>query len=123
MEKVMGSHAALIAELESAQEGSRALSDEVLLALGWKREQVSLSPPGLHSWKMPDGTWAEGLPDPTRDLQDIVDLVPERWGWSISDTGSGLIYQKDKIPGEYGHPILADIDGGRPPPIGMCIAI
>ena len=60
----MGSHAALISELEAAKEGSRALSDEVLTACdAWERTAVG-----------------EIFPDPTGNLQDAVDLVPEGWG-------------------------------------------
>ena len=121
----MGSHAGLIAKLEQSPKGSRELSDAVLVAVR----------PNLWGWLIcPQlGDVLEGkslrkptadMPDPTRDLQDAVDLVPSKWGWSIEDTGGGLVYLKKKIPGEHGHLILAEIDGGRrSPPIGMCIAI
>ena len=125
----MGSHAALIAELvtelEQANEGDRELSDQVLRALGWKLKQLSLSPPGMHGWQAPDGKWPGDPPDPTRSLDDAVDLVPEGMGWSIEDTGYGLIYRKAKIEGEAGHPILAETNGygGIAPSIGICILI
>ncbi len=70
----MGSHAALIYEVEHVKEGSRSLSDKVLVACGWKHE--------------PHGVWwgkdAEGgliqqanvhLSHPTCNLQDAVDAV------------------------------------------------
>lgn len=117
-------NAALIARLK-AEGGSRALSDRVLLALGWKtglgthvdRDKWHPPPDSLH---LGVGIWR---PDPTRDLQAAVALVPSKWGWSIEGTGGGLIYRKEKVEGEHGHPILAETDGGRPPPIGMCILI
>jgi len=60
-------NAALIAKLEKAEEGSRALSDAMLTACdAWERTAVG-----------------EIFPDPTRNLQDAVDLVPERWGWLV----------------------------------------
>jgi hypothetical protein len=112
-------NAALITRLSEAKEGSRELSDEVLLALGYKLVREN---DGLQLNK--DGRIFSIRLDPTCNLQDTVNLVPSKWGWSIEDTGVGLIYLKKKIPGEHGHLILGEIDGGRrSPPIGMCIAI
>ena len=114
----MGSHAALIARLEKSEEGSRALSKGVLRALGYR---ITADGKG---WMAEDGSRISQKSDPSRNLQDAVDLVPSKWGWSIEDTGGGLVYLKKKIPGEHGHLILAEIDGGRrSPPLGMCIAV
>ncbi len=80
MEEMMGSHAALIAELEKAEEGTRALSDEVLLALGWKRKHA-VFPGGARSvgmmWIPPDtpGIALPDAPHPTGNLQDILDVT------------------------------------------------
>ncbi len=54
----------LLAEIEAAPEGSRELSDEMLLAHGWKRD-VSR---GAY-WYTPDGHYT-GItrPDPSRSL-------------------------------------------------------
>lgn len=71
----MGSHAALIAKLE-AGEASRALSDEVLVAMGWTthtgwNDEIN--------WVSPDGNEhgndADSRPDPAHNLQDALDLV------------------------------------------------
>lgn len=71
-------NAALIAKLESAKEGSRALSDEVLEALGYK---VMREWNGWR-WLKPGGNRVQTF-DPTRNLQDAVDLVPEGTSWSV----------------------------------------
>ncbi len=70
-------NAALVAKLEQAQEGSRALSDEVLLALGWTTQ------PGWDegtNWISPEGNEhgdsADSRPDPTCSQGDAVDVVP-----------------------------------------------
>ncbi len=78
----MGSHAALIAELEQAQEGSWQLSDEVLLALGWK-----IGKPRRAWAPNRDFYFGNQIPDPTRNLQDAVDLVPEGHPWTLDSIG------------------------------------
>lgn len=74
---------ALISKLEKAKEGSRAMSDGVLLVLGWTQSKPDHWKIGELAWKIPQGEWAGQPPDPTRDLQDAVDLVPE--GWIVAD--------------------------------------
>ena len=114
-------NAPLISRLVEAKEGSRELSDKVLRAVGFSEDRDRN---GNYYWSHGARKYYyEERPDPTRSLDDAVDLVPEKWGWSIEGTGGGLIYRKEKIRGEHGHPILAEIDGGRPPPIGMCILL
>ena len=65
----------LIARLERGP-GSRELSDECLLAVGWK----SITPGG-RPYIRPDGKdvgSASDIPDPSQNLQDSLDwLVPE----------------------------------------------
>ncbi len=70
----MGSHAALIKRLEEAKEGSRELSDEVLVALGWR-----IGKPRRAWAPNRDFYFDDQVPDPSRNLQDAVDLVPEGW--------------------------------------------
>ncbi|KKK62212.1 hypothetical protein LCGC14_3006570, partial [marine sediment metagenome] len=86
-ETVMGSNAVLIAELEQAKEGSRALSDRVLLALGYSLKTRTLE------WYTPAGVvighnsdWSR-RPDPSRNLQCAVDLVPEGHPWTLDSIG------------------------------------
>ena len=73
----MGSLAALIAALERAEEGSRELSDEVLLALGWGTRLEFTR----EVWVAPSGDSSKHRSDPTRNLQGAVDLVPEGMDW------------------------------------------
>lgn len=61
----------LISRLESAAEGSRGWSDEVLLALGWWQSSRGV-------WRGPDNIVAERRPDPTRSVDDALSLVPGR---------------------------------------------
>lgn len=80
----------LISRLESAAEGSRELSDEVLVRHGWRRlspseearQSLNYAPEGW--WQAPGGgplTWRR--PDPTRSVDDALALVPEGWGYMI----------------------------------------
>ena len=81
----MGSLAALIAALERAEEGSRELSDEVLLALGWGTRLEFTR----EVWVAPSGNSSKHRPHPTRNLQAAVDLVPEGWGWAAAELDQG----------------------------------
>lgn len=76
----MTSPAPLISRLESAETGSRELSDEVLLALGFKIDAAGwwLRPNDLDEFLRSDQR-----PDPTRSFDDAVGLVPE--GWAIDN--------------------------------------
>ena len=94
----MGSHAALISELEAAKEGTRALSDKVLVALGQLSESHKL---------MPD------RPDPTRDLQDIADLVPEDMKWGVDSTEAWVGQGDDEDA--WGN--------AKTPALSLCIAL
>lgn len=72
-------NAALIEKLEKAKEGSRAMSDEVLVKFGWT---THLGWNDETNWVSPDGSEhgdnADSRPDPTRNLQDIRDEVKRR---------------------------------------------
>ncbi len=77
----------LIAELERAKEGSRTLSDKVLLACGWSYEPNRYGPGGPQ-WGG-GGLWTDPLgigtaasdprPSPTESLDAALTLVPEGW--------------------------------------------
>jgi len=68
----------LIGALEAATEGSRELSDRVLMACGWVRKSVfEFTPPDR------GGRNYDFCSDPTRNLQDAVDLVPTGWRWAV----------------------------------------
>lgn len=103
----------LITRLEQAKEGSRELSDEVLLALGWKTGI------GTHAdftkFHAPDGSPASrDRPDPTTNLQDAVDLVPERHPWTLDSIG---IVEMGSTTGK-------PVEGiARTLALAMCIAI
>ena len=64
----------LISDLERATEGSRELSDRVLVALGWKH----ISTKSIHWWINAAGIECAppDRPNPTVNLQDAVEMVP-----------------------------------------------
>ncbi len=76
----------LIAELESAKEGSRALGEAVSLAAGWKHVDGPFGPV-LHleecSGREEDCNcvWR----NPTLSLDAALTLVPENWFWDASN--------------------------------------
>ena len=74
----------LIARLEAAPEGSRELSDEVLLAVGW--EHIDTGDVREEQWVSPGGMYfiVSPRPDPTRSIDDALKwMVPE--GWSVAN--------------------------------------
>ena len=80
----------LIAELGAAKEGSRGLSDKVLLACGWVYDERRPAGRGHTGWYLPDGealftthTHLFGAPSPTESLDAALTLVPE--GFAIND--------------------------------------
>lgn len=103
----------LIRRLESATEGSRELSDECLLAVGWRWYdgfRVDMIKPDE------EGTIINGghLPDLTRNIQHAIDwMVPEGYHWHVSDNGGA----------DVGPPRWKDSEGkGATPALGLCIA-
>ena len=70
-------NATLIARLEEAKEGSRALSKGVLRALDYRMAADG------KCWMAENGSRISQKSDPTRNLQDGVDLVPEGKGWGV----------------------------------------
>ena len=74
----------LIARLEKAKSGSRALSDECLLAVGWvhDRRKTSSGKYTDYGWIRPDGSkcYTKDVPDPSQNAQDAIDwMLPEGW--------------------------------------------
>ena len=109
---------ALITKLEAATEGSRALSDEVLLTCGWQRSNHQDRRSCY--WTSPDGRTHSRRPDPTRSLDDAVTLVPEGWLWSVGvqnthkRTGpSAFIWKPD---------VKAQFIEAATPALALCIA-
>lgn len=75
----------LIERLVLAEEGSRELSDEVLLALGWRQYMSGTAASaalawGYMYWSNGNRVWTEdSRPSPTTNLQEAVNCVPEGW--------------------------------------------
>lgn len=65
----------LIAKLESASEGSRALSEEVAVALGWKRAAL------LAGWKAPNDPFGrvQNAPGFTESIDAAISAIPDGW--------------------------------------------
>jgi hypothetical protein len=87
------SDSTLIARLEAATEGSRELSDEALLACGWRCEpEWSEDHETLRMWYAPGELAGSQLsrnrPDPTRSIDDAERwMVPEgALSWEASET-------------------------------------
>lgn len=95
----------LIAELESAREGSRELSDKVLLACGWRHENIedgtgfSGKPRQQDAWIDPTGVpWTRSVkskrPSPTESLDDAVALVREQEGSNLAGFLHAVFFQR-----------------------------
>lgn len=72
----------LLSKLAGAERGSRELSDEVLLALGWKKDIEYWE--GRHGpmtiWTMPDNAdHILKIPSPTESVDDCLALMPDGW--------------------------------------------
>ncbi len=75
----------LLTALTDATEGSRELSDRMLLSWGWEPPKLDdISTDYYPFWVFNRQTWTNGLqPDPSRNLQDALDGVPEGWQWDV----------------------------------------
>ncbi|WP_392352973.1 hypothetical protein V8F63_09495 [Brevundimonas sp. LF-1] len=122
---------ALIARLEAAEVGSRELGHDVLLALGWHREQIGNFYGPLYQWSSPDFSPhlisgdEDKLPNPVLSLDAALALVERVLpGWRIglnSDPDRGPLWAAQvKRRGETWRPIgeLAPT-----PALALCIAI
>lgn len=98
----MSNHAALIAKLEAATEGSRAMSEDCLIAVGWQRQNEYWGEPRdkpgqVHYWRK------DTRPSPAESLDDAVRwMVDEEWQWTIRRT-----------PGLCSHATVWDQSSGR----------
>ena len=107
----------LISRLQDATEGSRELSDSVLLVMGWKHV------PASNSWYEQDNTYRGGAPDrpdPTRNLADGLALMPKGWGWLLETQGDEC-FATVNYP-VYGHHHLFKDVPGATPELAMIIA-
>ena len=85
----------LISRLE-AEEPSRELADEVLLACGWKTDLLTRHPT---IWENPNGLQTGGRPNPLESLAPAISLVPEGWQPAV------LAWSGDVL--EYDSPVTA----------------
>ena len=113
----------LLTDLQSATEGSRELSDRMLLACG----EYTLDADGCYRDYQGYARAMVGRPNPTQNLQDAVSLVPEgTWYWHIrKHSSSGR--RHDAIvtlrkPGETADRCQFQARH-RTPAIALCIAI
>lgn len=80
----------LLSALEAATEGSRELSDRMLLACGWTREFIGKmnEPPWTEIWVWRDCAGnhvrSDVRPSPTESIDDALNLVGGEWDWSLS---------------------------------------
>ena len=116
---------ALIAKLEAATEGSRELSDEVLVACGWTRENIGhgkVAATGrefvVWQWTDPEGARRSPELDPTRSLDAAVAIVPDRWDY--------IAFTK-RYTGKVSADVLLALsmhsNEGATPALALCISI
>lgn len=79
---------AVAEECERAEQGSRELSDRVLLAWGWTKRQYE-NVPDVFVWIEPDSTiehfYDHPRPSPTESLDACAAGMPE--GWKLANLG------------------------------------
>lgn len=129
----------LLADLERATDGSRDLSDQVLLAAGWRVERprdcgvkdqsgdcfgCGNKVPAKGECAVPQSNWnwtPRNRPNVTENLQDALLLVPE--GWSYQIIGPDPLLERGQphcilgLPGT--HEVVAR---GATSPLALCIA-
>lgn len=117
----------LISRLQVAPAGSRELSDEVLLGMGWETKEAW----GRSYWVPPEGLARRpnDRPNPTRSLDDALALLPStacnhqlfsfggerEWGFGFADTAQLMgeraateeIERMRTPTGGLGHALLA----------------
>ena len=79
----------LIERLQEASEGSRELSDECLLAVGWR-----FTAGGPKFWFDPNDNSIgySARPSPSENLQDALDwMVPEGWEFTLNVSKKGCV--------------------------------
>lgn len=86
----------LLTDLRAAKEGSRELSDQVLLAWGWTTTKVGMlaitgGGGGEDTvWVSPTGALTQHRPSPTESVDDALAGVPEGWAVTILAHWVGL---------------------------------
>ncbi len=120
---------ALIDRLEAAEVGSRELGRDVLLALGWHREQIGNFYGPLYQWSSPDRSShlirgdEDTLPNPVLSLDAALALAerlyPHHAKTTTGNDASGFV--AFLIP-RGGRPIGAQKTFASPA-LAMCIAI
>ena len=117
-------NAALIAKLEQAQEGSRVLSEEVLLALGWAI-RVSDKSPHFVYWIKPGGGEfsSDNRPEPTQNLQDATGLLAPDFWWVVSGGAQKTTGAPDAHVGCRGRQIYSQNGKATTPALALSIAI
>ena len=118
----------LIIRVKEATEGSRELSDEILLALGWTTKTVI--DPGASAdygedieakeWISPSGENTGYLrPRCTESLGDALYLVPETWYWRVQGGGDATNLAALMPPGND----LAGYAQGATSSLAVCVAL
>jgi len=91
---------ALIARLEAAEVGSRELGHDVLLALGWQRDQIGNFYGPIYQWSSPDRSPhlirgdEDTLPNPVLSLDAglaLAERLVERRLWNLWKSSSGYV--------------------------------
>ncbi len=116
----------LITRLESASEGSRELSDEVLAAVGWKKNVQ-----GVRWGRDADGLSVHHshLPSPTESVDAALSLMPDfkgHSGWRVSNWhegkaggGAWIDWSNDPVMSFSEHHVDAH---AATPELALCIA-
>lgn len=114
----------LIARLEAATEGSRELSDEVLVALGWTHDTAT------HTSCAPDGTRYgydtpySRPPHPTRSADDALGLPMGEWRVVHAYWSEGKAHFTFGRPIPEGETRTIWVDGvSHTPALAYCAAI
>ncbi len=110
----MGSHAALIAKLEEAKEGSRELDYTIRMVL------AGYEPVSADAARRADEDGADPAPHYTTNLQDAVDLVPEGWVWHVWGVDDGM--PNAEVRKTISHTPQYGLSGCNPA-LSLCIAI
>ena len=110
----------LIERLEAGETGSRELSDECLLAVGWARSRDD----GWGTWQAPDRkVYGFNRPDPSQNLQDSLDwMVPEGLGrgcFALSRERSGRTHATVWYNAEFNRKTTKH---GADPALALCAA-
>lgn len=74
----------LLARLQVSTGADRELANDVLLACGWKTDEMGSGPERKLFWVGPNEEYIDGdQPDPTRSIDAALALVPSGWTRSV----------------------------------------